>query len=561
MSATIAINDLKFVIFGAGHDYTLADSGDGEVQVFSHPFVPLNSVMYAGQWYFLVPDEDGNPMDCVKDDLAHCTFTPALGSVFDTEGEVTVECNYHREYIYDEETLVVDKTVRQTIQVVNHGSVTRAGGYYPARGTWCNSDIYEDGYCFIRPRNVNTIDELYISVWEDASIKKLSSFPWRMTALGTGQNGCFRCTGLTDISELQYADTSKVTEIRQLFRYVQNLSDWSPIADWDVSNVTLLWQFLAYSKPSDLTFLSKWNVSKLSNFSNGFTFYLGASLHGIEDWDVSHVTVADGLFMQNSNITSLEPVLNWKISGIANLSSLCNSCSKLTSLHGLENWEIDDRTTNLTSAFYNCVALKDISALLTWKPKPTTLYWCFNDDSALESYHGIENFDVSNCTDFRATFNNTWKCTDLTPFADWDVSKGQTFDSMFGQCHWFTTLQPIKDWKFDSMTSATSMFGQNSALTDIDVPWEIPDGANIEQMFVALKYLYSSLLDVYVYETSMYYIDYAYNRYSKGIGQAWDNDHPMQVITKDASDAESWANGSGRNAFNSAIWSNVPSWN
>ena len=29
MSATIAINDLKFVIFGAGHDYTLADSGDG----------------------------------------------------------------------------------------------------------------------------------------------------------------------------------------------------------------------------------------------------------------------------------------------------------------------------------------------------------------------------------------------------------------------------------------------------------------------------------------------------------------------------------------------------
>ena len=125
---SLAIENLNFTIFASGHDYTLADSGKGDVQVFSHPFVPLNSVNYAGQWYFTVSDENGDPMDAVKDDLAHCTFTPALGSVFDTEGEITVECNYHREYIYDEETLVVDKTVRQTIQVVNHGSVVLYAG-------------------------------------------------------------------------------------------------------------------------------------------------------------------------------------------------------------------------------------------------------------------------------------------------------------------------------------------------------------------------------------------------------------------------------------------------
>ena len=149
MSATIGINDLKFVIFGAGHDYTLADSGDGDVQIFSHPFVPLHSVNYAGQYYFLVPDENGDPLDCVKDDIAHCTFTPALGSTFDTEGEVTVEVNYHREYIYDEETLVVDKTVSQVITVVNHGTVTQSETYY---------DLYSDGYGFYRPSSVNTVD-------------------------------------------------------------------------------------------------------------------------------------------------------------------------------------------------------------------------------------------------------------------------------------------------------------------------------------------------------------------------------------------------------------------
>ena len=50
MSATIEANDLKFVIFASGHDYTLADSGDGNVQIYSHPFVPLNSVNYAGMY-------------------------------------------------------------------------------------------------------------------------------------------------------------------------------------------------------------------------------------------------------------------------------------------------------------------------------------------------------------------------------------------------------------------------------------------------------------------------------------------------------------------------------
>ena len=116
MSATIATNDLTFVIFGSGHDYTLADSGDGEVQIFSHPFVPLNSVLYAGQFLFYVPDENGEFFDAVKDDIAHCTFTPDLGDAFTTEGDVEVKCLYHREYIYPEETLIVEKEVSQTIK-------------------------------------------------------------------------------------------------------------------------------------------------------------------------------------------------------------------------------------------------------------------------------------------------------------------------------------------------------------------------------------------------------------------------------------------------------------
>lgn len=163
------IENLSFTIWGNGHDYTpcLLIPVTEKYRSFHTLFVPLNSVNYAGQWYFLVPDEQGNPIDCVKDDLAHCTFTPALGATFNTEGEVTVECHYHREYIYPEETLVVDKTVTQKITVVDHGTVSSSRTY---------GDIYTDGYLFLRPRYTNSV-ETDIRYLLFGNPTKVSSFP------------------------------------------------------------------------------------------------------------------------------------------------------------------------------------------------------------------------------------------------------------------------------------------------------------------------------------------------------------------------------------------------
>ena len=140
---SLAIENLKFTIFGSGHDYTLNNSGTGEgAQWFSHPFMPKGARAYAGMYYFLVADENGDLMDAVKDDIAHCTFTPALGDTFDTVGEQEIRVDYRHEYIYDDETLVVEKHLKQKITVVDHAAVTSS--YY-------NQNIYEDGYCYVHP--------------------------------------------------------------------------------------------------------------------------------------------------------------------------------------------------------------------------------------------------------------------------------------------------------------------------------------------------------------------------------------------------------------------------
>jgi surface protein len=307
------IENLSFTIFGNGHDYTLLDSGDGDIPIFSHPFVPLNSVNYAGQYYFLAPDENGEMFDVVNDDLAHVTFDPPLGSTFATEGEVTVKAHYYREYIYPEETIVVDKEVEQTIEVVDHGNIARTAGNY--FGTYFGSDIYDDGYCFFRPANVNDLQYIdRVCAWDSNDIKKCSSFWWRAKIIGYGGKFLYG-NNVEDISELQYADTSNVTTIECIVSETQKDVDFTPLESWDVSNVTSL---------------------KVVRNTYGVT-----SLKGLEKWNVSNVTNLTYAFNGNQNLTDITALKEWDVSKVTNMERTFYG-SGMLDLTGLDKWDVSN---------------------------------------------------------------------------------------------------------------------------------------------------------------------------------------------------------------------------
>lgn len=550
MSLTISPNDLKFVIFASGHDYTLADSGDGEVQVFSHPFVPLNSAMYAGQWFFLVPDENGDPMDAVKDDLAHCTFTPALGATFDTEGEVTVECNYHREYIYDEETLVVDKTVRQTIQVVNHGSVTLSN---------IHCDKYSDGYGFFRPQNTSTVENLAV-YYGESGITKTSSIPWRAGKLGqnvgstkqflTGSNN-------VDLDELRYADVSNVAVMYQLF-YGTGVSDLSPLADWDVSNVQTMYQAFCFTNNlNDFTPLEKWNTKSLTSLDHTFYAIRATSLHGLEKWDVSKVTSLEYGFSFAPNLTDISALLDWDVSSVTNMNYMLTNF-KGSSLHGLENWDVS-KVKYMTQTFKDA-KITSFEPLKNWNPKPLALGETFRGCENVASLEYLSNFDLSQCTSLYKTFMSIWKISSLHGLEDWDVSHITSFESTFEGMPWIADLNAIADWDMTSGTNFYQMFrGISALLTLDDVNLDLPSGTNYGGMFGAFGFCWSSLLSRYLWNDAYWYYDHDGNRYAYAGVQ--DDSHPLTVYSKDASNAQNWTvNGTGLNAFNSE-WSNIPSWN
>lgn len=554
MSATIATNDLKFVIFGAGHDYTLLDSGKGEKQIFSHPFVPLNSVNYAGQYYFKVADENGDLMDAVKDDLAHCTFTPALGTTFDTEGEVTVSVNYHREYIYDEETIVVDKTVSQTITVVNHGNITRnAFGYY---GHFFCGDIYEDGYCFMRPANVNNLDGVtYCDPATNGSVTKLSSIYWRTEEIG-GYQGfiSYGANSCNDIDELQYADVSRVTRIRELIGYCGANPSLEPLKNWDVSNVTnMSGLFANATELTSLHGLEKWDVSNVTDLSGAFqTCQHLTDLTPIADWDVSNVTTMNMMFI-GSAVTDLSPLADWNVENLEVLGSAFKGLS-LVSLHGLENWNVG-KLHDISETFSGC-GLTSLALLSNWNPPVVEAGNAFSYNT-FTNLEGLENFDTSNATSMGSMFGYCGKLVSLHGIESWDVSNVTSMAGMFEGCPWISDVSALAGWDTSSLETVQRMFGGTASIDDVSAfnNWDFSNMQNFAGMFQGFTLFYSGGIDRDVYADAYYYYDYEGNRYVH-VGL-----EPLTAYTKDASDASSWnVSGSGLGAFDDK-WSNVPAWN
>lgn len=554
MSATIGINDLKFVIFASGHDYTLADSGDGDVQVFSHPYVPLNSVMYAGQWYFLVPDENGEAMDCVKDDIAHCEFTPALGTAFSTEGETTVECHYHREYIYAEETLVVDKTVSQKITVVNHGTVSNSAHWNSSIRENIRCDVYTDGYAFFRPMTTTEVGSNVYTSDTNNVIRKTSSIPWRARSIGRQASPMLMGNSVVDISEFAFADVSNATLICLLGNtYVEDIS---ALKEWDVSACINMQRLFWYnSKLTDISALANWDVSNVSDMGFAFEGSNLSSLHGLENWNVSNVTKLTSAFTQNTNLTDISALLNWDVSNVTDLSSLVSYCAKLASLHGLELWDVSKG-----EQFYYLVRNTKVSSLVpltNWNAKPKNLsHFCAN--TPLKSLDGLENWDVSACTNMHSAFQGCWYLTSCDAISGWDVSACTDFGYMFNGCHWITSLKPFENWNFGG--SCDSMFSCASVLSVDDVVFNLSRVTTYGGMCYAQEKDYSSKLGKDLIYISYIWHDYEGHTYT--IGEVDDAEHPLSVYHRDASNAENWTvNGSNLSVFNTGKWNNIPSWN
>ena len=95
-----------------------------------------------------------------------------------------------------------------------------------------------------------------------------------------------------DIYDLNFIDTSEITDMSMLFRY----SDYNfDVSDWDVSNVTDMNNMFYCCNNFDCD-LSNWDVSNVTNMRGMFNSCFEFTGKGLENWNVSKVKDMKDMF-------------------------------------------------------------------------------------------------------------------------------------------------------------------------------------------------------------------------------------------------------------------------
>ena len=257
-------------------------------------------------------------------------------------------------------------------------------------------------------------------------------------------------------------------KMNRAFNNFQRLNDLTGLSDWDASKVTdMSYMFYGCSGLEDLSGLDGWITDGVTTLAYAFAnCSILDDLSGLSEWNTSSVTTLDYTFQGCKGITSLESLSNWKTSSVKSLKNTFYNCSGIRDLSGLSGWNTSSVTT-LVSAFSGCSNLTDISALREWDiEKVTTLSSTFQGCKGITNLEPLSNWKTDSLTKLGSTFYGCSTLADISGLSEWNTSSVTDLSSMFYGCSVIDDVNALSEWNTNSVTSIGSMFYNCSKLSD-----------------------------------------------------------------------------------------------
>ena len=163
---------------------------------------------------------------------------------------------------------------------------------------------------------------------------------------------------LTDISGIAQIITSKVTNMAYMFDRCCQMSDYSLLKTWDVTNVTDMEQMFNYNTSNDyLDYLSNWDVSNVTNMSHMFYYNINLNdLSSLEEWNTKKVTNMSYMFAY-AKMINLNGLSSWNVTNVTDMSGMFSTCRKLADASAIENWDVSNVTDMSTMFSSNTTTL------------------------------------------------------------------------------------------------------------------------------------------------------------------------------------------------------------
>lgn len=155
---------------------------------------------------------------------------------------------------------------------------------------------------------------------------------------------------------------------------------------------------------TDISALSKLNITTMRKAHFMFCGTGLKSLAGFSGWDVSRVTAFDGMFSSCEGLTSLAGIEGWNTSGALYMNSFVSYCTNLTSIDALANWNVSS-VQGMSRFFHECRGLKNLNALSRWNTSSVVnmsemFYFCLG----LTSASGINGWNIAKVNNFDRMF-------------------------------------------------------------------------------------------------------------------------------------------------------------
>ena len=275
----------------------------------------------------------------------------------------------------------------------------------------------------------------------------------------------YNCNNLSEIVGIQYLNTSKVTDMHNMFAACSSLTSLD-LSGFDTRKVTDMSSMFSYCSKLKTIYVSD-SFTTASVTSSGNMFYLctllsgACSFNSVNANDVTYANYTNGYFTKYGTVvkesyviySEADNTLTFKYGEIP-ASGDGSTVYSIPSSSYEPEW-IYDHASDIKKVVFD----ESFAVVL-----PTKCYCWFNYCSALTDIQGIQNLNTTEVTDMDYMF---YKCSNLTSLdlSGFDTQKVSEMNYMFFGCSKLTTIFVSDKFVVKNVTHSDNMFSSCNKLS------------------------------------------------------------------------------------------------
>ena len=289
------------------------------------------------------------------------------------------------------------------------------------------------------------------------------------------------CETLETISDLEYLNTAKVTDMGKMFHGCSALTSLD-LTNFNTANVEFMDNMFEGCSALESLNLTNFNTENVTNMSCMFMGCSGLESLNLTNFNTENVTDMSWMFYGCSALKSLD-LTNFNTAKVTYMNNMFEGCSALTTIY-VSNKFVTDNVSNGSDMFTGCKSLKDYSDSKT----DHTYANCGPDGYFTPVFDYAEFNNATGTLTFRRGLSKPEGAYDLNMESNnpgWEAQKRNikkvVFDASFanarptsccwwfGNCFYLTEIEGIENLNTQNVTDMRDMFTCCYALTSLDV--------------------------------------------------------------------------------------------